>query len=396
MQLSDWRPAFSPRHPERPDELPLDSDAGVFQLRKWIQAVIPIDHLVSVDQSAFLGMGQSLDFKTIKADFKYQLVTPSGQVIFEQTVEISMTCTTMSFTVFGGLSVGMFTWYVPANGVKIKTTIINGQTITPENPAWSYTWPKSLATPFTEQGYVIPDSLGDFGIDYGLAEGWYMGPVYEMRIPVGTKLKIIFDRWQSRITRNPSWQFRFDEGGTFATTTDVPGALRLATPQGNKIPVTHTYSGPSEMVERASIYRATNPSLFKDNTNKLYIGAIVDSAYRLFWSQDDGSTFHPYTILDSDQKEVPMTIWDSTYNNPVATMTTSGAIVSLAQKGGHLYFKSSADQFSAARYVTPVKKSEPFNLVETSPSGSPVLVATNGRDIILQSADGGVSWSLIQ
>lgn len=181
--FTEYKPIFSD------GRLPNDEVKGIFQYKRFI-------HWNTFELYA-QGLG-----RLGQGHWEMQILAPDGQtVLFEQTVTIAIT------VVFTGFSL---IWYQHETGEKIETTIVAGNETTPESPSWEHT---IGGTHFSEQGIMIPGGgvvPGSQGTGYTVEADW-QSPAYKMRLPAGSRLKIVTDHWGLGASVRPEWRFRFGD-----------------------------------------------------------------------------------------------------------------------------------------------------------------------------------------
>lgn len=181
--MTEWKP------PNSEKELPLENPSKQFQYRHYVNWEVDL-------------RGWGIGYKDAVGSWKIQ-VEQGGLVVFEQ--EVQVTIQVFSLGVYGLV---LFTW----NFVKdlFVTTIVNGQTITEENPAWKFTLGGGK---LSEQGNFIPGGGSDYSNAIAIIEGYFETTIYLSDFEVGAKQHVIFDNWGLGISRRPEWQWRFLDGG---------------------------------------------------------------------------------------------------------------------------------------------------------------------------------------
>lgn len=385
--------------------LPLTEQAGAFYYVKSLMFMVPPNLF-----GASSGLKISGSWKIhIKPSFD------SDVVLFEQEVKWEALAVAIGDTFFGaalgasgglvGVSVGaaiggginLATWIPLQNGDGIiKTTIINGSEIDPA------TGKDYLDLGQAEVGITTFNDYGAVTTGGVLMMASWMSPTYRMDIPVGAVLDRVFDHWQvGRLQPEALYSFAFKPGTPkISTLLDVPGAVRSAYPNTINLRLHHTYHGAASSIERYRIENASNPSVWKDKSNRLWLGCFDANHYKLFYSHDDGRTFKAKTYedpLDRDEKGFPkvkeIEIWNKSYKHPNTVGTETDLVMSIAVRSSGIYFKTSLDNFISARKVAGTKGTGPYNLVQRTQAGQAQLVITNGVDHYLISNDGGVTWT---
>lgn len=318
--LPDFKPAKSD------GTLPLDATASQFQYSHALHYVTSLD-------------GLGIAYQEAKGRWRVQFIS-NGTVIFEQMVELTFGITSLGFS---GLQ--FVAWQIVKE--KITSFIINGEAINNLNPAWKYT---VGGTELSEFGITIPGGGGDYvDQELNINVDW-QSTIYNMKVPVGTKLKVVFDSWGLGVQSRPEYGFRFGGvAGGLSLWMDRVGAVRGAIPLGQRVFATHAYNGPASRRYLAHIDKADSPVIWKDRTNRLWITALKEDSYRLWYSDLDGVNLQPllYTFdnITNDQDGLEgkqVSIWSKAFSNVDVQPLRGGGSASTAQRDGRQWFTSSS------------------------------------------------------
>lgn len=310
-------------------------------------------------------------------------------VLINMKVELTFNITTEGFGAFGG-GLLFYSWYVAKEVITIDT--IEGQTINPED-AYKWLWPKSSTTktPLSLFGIM------EFGSGYGDSTGEvfvqdaWMSPAFEINVPVGSKLEWQIDTWQAPAGKKFLYQFQVNEAPSISTFLDDVGGFYTARPEGNKLQILHGFNYTSNLSRRSYISRASEPSLFKDKTNRFWICARLDGNYRLWFSEDDAVTLNEYKTGGVD-----VIIWTDEYKNAHTVPLSDGTMISIANAGNKLYVKKSADGWTTAREVATISQNKPFQVIARNvASGHDEIIITDSYSETYKSTDGGLTFTAV-
>lgn len=263
--MTDWKPAQSD------GTLPLEKPAKQFRYRHYVNWEVDL-------------RGWGIGYKNAVGSWKLQ-VKDGEKVLFEQEVQI-----TIQVFSLGMLGLVLFTW----NFVKdiFVTTIINGQEVTEENPAWKFTLGGGE---FSEQGIFIPGGGSSYSDAIAIIEGFFETTIYISDFPVGAKQDIIFDHWGLGASRRPEWQWSFLDGGFASVSLFDPttGMTFKALSEGSESVAysTRQLRYGTLFEKQFTLYEepATYLNLFNLPPSVLCVADI--GGLRVFESRDDGQTW---------------------------------------------------------------------------------------------------------
>lgn len=263
MAMTDWKPTNSDH------TLSNDSVAGQFRYRHYI------------NWEVFLGGTFGIGFKTATGGWKIQIKSPSDEVIFEQETKITMQVVSLGF--FGLV---LFTW----NFVKqdINTTIVAGQEVTEENPAYIHTIGGGVDS--EDGAYFTPGGGSDYVDATATITGFWESTIYNSLIPVGSTLHVIYDTWGLGISLRPEYQFSFGAAqlGGIDSTMDTINQMYIAAPSwelNNGIAYSRLWP-PYEFKTEFSSLDGDSPSMVVLNTGKVVMTRRTDDGVFLYESLD--------------------------------------------------------------------------------------------------------------
>lgn len=373
-------PAMTPFKPGQSDgTLPNIQPAKLFQYAHYINW--------DTSQTWNAGLG-----KEGKGKWHIQLIDPSGRVIFEQTVTITIT------VIFFGFE--LVWYYYSGVGEKYETTVINGQPITDTNTAWSHTIGNTING---EQGNMIPggDDVPAYGGE-GIVSAVYHSPVYVMDIPVGTKLHVISDNWGLGVQVRPEWQWSFLYGGnTQASYFDnTTGMTWQGFVENGKTVIQTTRRMSSGLApERTVLVFASTVAYMRIFRMGASIYTLVDnSGLELLESRDDGQTWIPVMDIDTDVKvlfAVPADDGGQVYIYGTANAAGSGYIVGDLV---YLIVARDGDGFKTrkvGKILTEDMPKENITGLDYANGALLLSVNNNGKVDIYQSTDEMQNWTAL-
>lgn len=434
--LSNWLP------PNLEGVLPNDQAASQFQYRYAVEAIFPIDYLLATLAGLIIStagsipiLGQSIGSGDLELEWYIQ-IKDGSEVLFRQRVTITVNVTVLANVGFGVLTLGLYTWAFKKQ--KIQTEIVGGQEVTSyatvngvphgednlpltdafgnplpgkeeaflladANGAWKHT---IGGTTVSEAGGMEIGGGNNFTDQGGIVSDWWDSPVYNMDIPVGAELEILFAGAQGGILpQNLLFQFRFDQAGGIGSYLDRHGALRLGLPIRNRVFIARTYYGHAAQSRREHIRFATDPQLWKDASNRMYIMAHVGGAgqrqWMLWYSDDEAVTLRPlvYTAesLENDDPDLEgkqVAPWKGSFRDAKARPRKQGGYVSIAILNSDIYCLLSPDNITAgpAKKVAPHAGKEVMLEVGSSSDGRERFLVFDGYGLQLESYDGGTTW----
>lgn len=334
--------------------------------------------------------------KVLRDNWKIQLVESEkddAKVLFEQDVNYGINIIALP----GPLPVFIAT---PAENEQIKTTIINGETIA-EGKAIEH-----LDLGYKTEFGITTDFTASPGVDNGgggeVTGAWQSLP-YRQDVSEGNIFRIIQDGWRPiGLSRIATYSVSFKAGTPyFSALFDDVAATRIARNLPGAVEVMHSYGGFPQA--RARLRNFKEPSLWKDDTNRMWLGALAlekgKTAYKLYWSDDDFRTHQAQQTWSADDptQKTDVTILDSSYRFPRAVATSDGGVLVCAVKDSQIWTVTSPDGLDWSYPVVRagrVKKTEPYMPLFDGRNGT--LRLTNGRDHLLESLDGGLVWKEVE
>lgn len=334
----------------------------------------------------------------IRDDFEIELVEsdkPNARVLFHQRVNFGINV----IAIEGG-ALTQFIAY-PAENEQIETTIINGDPV--ESGAAVQFLDLGYKTEFgiTADFQASPGSLGG-----GEITGTWVSPPYVLDFSEGAILRIKKDGWRPiGLSRIATYKTSYRAGSPrLAALCDEIGAVHTARAKGGAVVLSHRFVAPGGTLARRARLRGTDgatlrePSIGKDSTNRMWIGAYDGNTYRLYFSDDDGTQIEPLRFKMPGGTFMDINIWKNGEKSPDLLVRRAGGgltpgFCSIAQRGSQILFRSSADgvTWSEARLVASRKRSEPYQIREVEATGE--LLIFNGRlDHVLRSLDGN-TWT---
>jgi len=309
--------------------------------------------------------------------WELRILDPNDVVIFHQTVEIRFDVFYYMDQFFGTRLLTFFAWTYAASAEVITTTVPD---------------PVETMGDMAEQGYMQPGGGSTFTADYGYitestangdtGDGFWYSPMYALAIPVGSRFEVIRHTVGVPLItpREAAIQIRTATGGTFGSLTDTADFLRIADPTGGDIMQRYLVA-PSGMFTRGPMLTsASEPSVWKDATNKMWLGARKSLAFRLYSSEDDGYAW-------SDEEQI---MWPDGYTNPHATGGMGDRVFTVANKGGTVWFRSNADKFTGQ--VKVGDSAEPHQ-IQQGRTADELFVFPTAGGTIYRSSDGGRTWT---
>lgn len=320
MALGDWKSVRSDL------TLPLDDKpASQFQYKRFIHWEVDL-------------IGVGIAGRTATGSWHIQLVSPTNAVLFEQKVTL-----TLWVVYTGTVGLQIFTWAFRSE--KIETPIVAGTATGENNPSWSYTLG---GTEQSEFGILDPGGGSDYTDLTAIIEAEWLSPVYKMRVPPGTKLKIIRDAWGLGASTRPEWKFRFVEGDApkLDTRFDRFGALLFARGVSD---VTETVqmgrSWPQHQIRDAgATLVGTDPTIIELPDGREILGILTASGYIEYESLNSEWTWKRVEYPDDEKGfgTKPYAVWPAGVLMPkmiVLDDAEGGTRLSIAVQGDDLLCK---------------------------------------------------------
>jgi len=346
-------PTFTDWKSDKSDgTLPNTEDAGIFQYRHFI-------HWETV-QSWGAGIGRKGT-----GTWTIQIKDPSGIVIFEQTVQISVSVLFFGFVI---------TWFYYEDEDVYTTTIVDGQQITADNPVSTY-------LVGAEEGDMIP---GGDTVSGDIIDAFYESAVYKMSVPVGSTFHVIDDRWGLGVQTRPDWQWRFGDGSDFQidSTFDSFGFLNSVT----------SYKGTSDLLCQRSLPNHTTREQLAILSGSDPVMAVLRNGKTLLIKKDSND-FGMHESLDA------MMSFQKRDDELLQGSVTMPHLVAL-RGGGYLQLAKSAGEFKYIR-VGPdgaktngaINDAAGYKELSAAQADNGVITLINETGApVASSADDGVSF----
>lgn len=305
-------------------------------------------------------------FQQLTGKWRWNIAGPDLLKVFDQQNQVRVTINWLSMA--GSLS--MVSWYWDSSGDKIETFLPS---------------PAETLGNMAETLYLDPASnpTADFADPTVYIQSYYYGPIYRLNLGEGSKIALPFHNvgatWLIKLANIGIRTARSGAGDAY---WDRPGFVRAAVPSGGYLLQQFSGdSGASWNVRRVTP-ALSDPRLFKDATNALYCAGWKAKEYLALTSPNDGRTWSRWR---------DMLIWDAGYSDVDTTLAGGATIVSVARRGGAIWFRSAGDNFSTTTRIGNCSK--PMMLTVDPRTQS--LLVTDGQSLTYRSLDGGRSWQQV-
>lgn len=414
MPLTNWRSIQSD------GTLPNEGAASEVQYRRFLNWSVDLD-IIGIGSTS--GTGR----------WTIQILNGSS-VIFEQKVEL-----TLRIVSLGAVGLSLFTWQVTRE--KITTTwiapaaanvvsnipgivapisvdntngsgivydannvILNpGQVNSVTNPSWMRVL--GGAAPTSEFGTMIQGGGSGVAVPGipAIIEAFWQSPVYEYSLPSGCRLHVVMDSWGLGANSRPEWQFSFEEASAdFSATLDRQGAIRMITTRGRALDMRLTYDSQSLLQRRAPLKNASNPQLWRDESNRIWMLALHNNQWKLWYSDLGGFDLLPAIYSNSNDDETntgeQVALFPDSFTNVDIAPRKGGGYAAIGQRSGKVFFIASSDGIVPG----PMKEVGLHNnlpckiLVGATSDGSARMEILDGGETHYESLDGGLEWVSIQ
>ncbi len=335
MNLSAWA------HPTSAGVI-ADTPGRAWQYRYSIHEVVQV-------------AGPGLGYQTRRGRWNMQVLSASGSLLFEQSVEIAVVAVTLNLG-----AVSFYACFPTNNAGGVVTTTYPDPT------------PSLIGDPAGNL-YLEPETSTWGQGEFYLYATWE-SPIYQMDLPEGARLHVVFHNvgWPTISPVYAPFETRIEKAGTVAALLDAVGIHRVFRPVGAGLGQWASNDLSASYYRRQSGLVLGSPCIAKlpDNT-LLLLGQVGAAEWVLRRSCDDGLTWEPEAL----------TVWPSGTSNVDLITTADGAVISTGVVGGVLYCRSSRDNFTTASRVGPATKV--FRLCEREGR----LVVTDG-ETVYESWDG--------
>jgi hypothetical protein len=214
-------------------------------------------------------------------------------------------------------------------------------------------------------------------------QSYYYGPLYEIALPVGAVIAVPFHNvgatWLIKIANVGIRTSRVGAGDAY---TDRPGFNRVVLPSGSNLLQRISGDEGNTWEVRRVAPVLSDPRLFKDATNTLYCAGWRAKEYQVLVSDNDGRTWSNWRN---------MILWDSGYSDVDTAGLRDGTIISVARRGGVVWFRSSATDFSQTVQIGTASNA----MMLTADPQTQVLLVTDGQSRTYRSYNGGRSWATV-
>lgn len=418
-----------------------DRPITLFQYRHYINWEVP---LIMIGMDMKRGVGR----------WKFRIVSQTGEVLFEQSVELIIDCISL-----GSLGLELFTWMfeketitttvvngVPARSLTVTVTedapknsniikvqkllasipkgvslIFGGVTVTldaeaPEdsvelsvtptedaitagtsylyedNPPWKYTLG---GTKFSEFGTMETGGGSDYTNAVAYINDWWDSPVYRLNLPVGCKFVFVMDSWSLGAKKRVEWQTRY-ETGTYDMAECRYGRFGELV-RTHVIDGAHTLSlvrswGRSNLTARGAIFEGvTDPSILVMPDGRYIIGVMTREGYHEYISVDLGrSAQRAEYPAESVSGLAPKEVFDAGVTMP-RLVSLGQKRVALAVRGTELISRTIDESGLGPLVVVGKASGQSSYSMDIDPDGALVVVDASG-DIMYTSQDTGTSW----
>lgn len=350
-------PTFTDWESDQSDgTLPNTEDAGIFQYRHFVHW--------ETNQTWDAGIGRNGT-----GSWTIQIKDPSGIVIFEQTVQITVTVMFFGFAMV---------WYYYSRTDEINTTIVEGQQVTEPIP------PTFLLGVETGNMVLGGDTVPTYGSAFGgIIDAFWQSPVYKMSVPIGSKLNVINDRWGLGVQTRPDWQWRFGDGSDFQidSTFDSFGFLNSVTSQGTKDLICQRSLPNHTTREQDVILSGSDPTMAVLRNGKTLLIKKDANALGMYESLD--------AMLSFQKTEDPLL--EGNVIMPHLIALRGGGYLQLAKSAGEFKYVRKGADGSVTNGVINAATSAKELSASQSDNGVIVLINEMGAPVA-SSADDGVSF----
>lgn len=346
MIWSDWKSLTSAGEI---NEALLPADA--FQLRYFLQWEYDIVSPATMTAS-------------LTGKWRWTISDSSDDLIFNQENQVKVTLAWL----YMGFGISMPLWWWDVN-YDTPTTI----------------YPETYETLGVEEFYLNPGAIDDptFADPTIYVQTWYEGPIYKLPIPAGSTIALPFHNvgayWLVKLA---NIQIRTATSGDADSVYDRPGFCRFVRSDSGRLVQYVTADDGNTWTTRRVVSNLSAPRIFKEATNRLHCAGYLGKQFIDLSSDNDGLTW-----------EGPqLTLWDAGYTDADADVLRDGTIVTIARRGGYLWFRTGADQFSDTVRIGQASRACKIAVAQAANT----LIATDGQDIVFRSTDGGKTWAEVE
>ena len=337
-----------------------------------------VQYRYAITEKVYLTDPGSLS-KIVPGEWELRVLDESNVERFHQHVAVRFDVFYAIDAFFGVSVLTFFVWTYNQGAEVITTTVPDPVETMGDMAEQGYLQPGGGSTFTAQYGYITESTAnGDSG------DGYWYSPVYALALPPGSRFEVLKHTIGVPLLANrlAAIQVRTATGGAFGSLTDEAGFLRIADPTGGDLMQRYWWR-PDAMVTRPMPTSASEPSIWKDATNTLWLACRKALAFRLYRSRDDGYTWEDVEIM----------LWPDGYTQPFAAGGMAGRVYTIATKGGELWFRSSADQFTGCTRIAQVSDA---HQIQQGRSADELLVFPTAGGIVHRSTDGGKTWVAVE
>lgn len=331
------------------DLLPADA----FQLRYFLQWDYDVVYLEAM-------------FALLTGLWRWDIRDSAGVALFEQSNQVRVMVVWLPI----GPALSLVSWNWDPSGDKITTTVPD---------------PAPTVAGMAESLYLDPasDPVGDFAELTIAIQSYYYGPLYEIALPAGAVIALPFHNvGATSLWKMANIGIRTAKTGAGDAYTDRPGFNRLAVPSRSSLLQRISGDAGDTWANRRIAPVLSDPRLFKDETNTLYCAGWRAKEYQVLVSTNDGRTWSNWR---------DMILWDSGYSDVDTAGLRDGTIISVARRGGGVWFRSSATAFAQTVRIGNASQA----MMLTADPQTQVLLVTDGQSTTYRSYNGGRSWATV-
>ena len=369
--------------------MPTWSDWSGLDSAGHISAPLPsifVQYRYAITEKVYLTDAGSMS-KIVPGEWELRILDESDAERFHQHVVVRFDVFYGIDSFFGLSLLTFFVWTYNTDAEVITTTVPDPVETMGDMAEQGYMQPGGGSTYTAQYGYIAESTAnGDSG------DGYWYSPIYELALPPGSRFEVLKHTIGVPLlagtqvpflaNRLMAIQVRTAMGGAFGSLTDEAGFLRIADPTGGNL-MQRYWRRPDAMVTRPMPTSASEPSIWKDAQNTMWLACRKALAFRLYRSRDDGYTWEDVEIM----------LWPDGYTNPFATGGMAGRVYTIATKSGDLWFRSSADQFTGQTRIAQV--SDPHQIQQGRSADELLVFPTAGGDVY-RSTDGGKTWVAVE
>ena len=366
--------------PDNPKEIPLFSTIANSTMGKINDPLIP-NLYGYTDNSAKLGM-----------NYFYRVIAVDGNMGHDNP----------------GIAYSILSYNKDSFRTIIETFVIDGKP-TVNHPSRTYsglerltyddygptyvTYPKGR-----EETFLLcpPEITGVTDSKITLDFDWY-GPMYHMKIPNGSILKLIFDGASfgtfSQRGKAASWQFSYKtESVIWGAISDVANRLISASPEGGGIAVVtaeNINSGQSLGTNRARVVFSKGSSAFvlRSRDNIFYVFVLEDNKWKIYFSTNGATSFE----VEKDVSGNDYVLFaNQTVKVVDVTIDRNGIIYLLADGGNSMYIYRNIDDYERAIFVAPKGGNFRFELAGNKYGSAGMSIVAD--DFRYTSDNNGMTW----